>query len=157
LKPRDLIAAGDILLGANQHRPSQAALRRAVSTYYYAIFHFLARECADLLIGGESAHRSDQAWRQVYRSLEHGHAHTRCKDRAMTRLFPKEIEDFASAFVTMQDRRHDADYDPMARFSKSEVQDGRLLVEGAIGNFRTVAVQHRRAFCAYVLLRKRTA
>jgi hypothetical protein len=156
LKPPDLIAAGDILLDANSHRPSQAALRRAVSTYYYAIFHCLARECADLLIGGDHSRRSDPAWRQVYRSLEHGHAHTRCRDRAMMRLFPKEIEDFASVFVTMQDKRHEADYDPMARVSKPDVELARRLVEGVIGNFRKVPVQHRRVFCAYVLLRKRT-
>jgi hypothetical protein len=156
LKPPDLIKAGDILLGANSHRPSQAALRRAVSTYYYALFHCLARECADLLIGATKSRRSDRAWRQVYRALEHGHAHTRCKDRSFMKSFPKEIEDFATTFVIMQDMRHDADYDPMASFSKSQAEVAGRLVTGAIGSFRKVPVQHRRAFCAYVLLRKRT-
>jgi hypothetical protein len=35
--------------------------------------------------------------------------------------FPKEIEDFANAFLAMQDKRHSADYDPHAKFTKSEV------------------------------------
>jgi hypothetical protein len=70
--------------------------------------------------------------------------------------FPKEIEDFATTFVTMQDMRHDADYDPMASFSKSQAEVAGRLVTGAIESFRKVPVQHRRAFCAYVLLRKRT-
>ena len=107
-------------------------LRRAVSSCYYALFHCLARECADLLIGGGGSARSEEAWTQVYRSLEHNPAKERCKDKEMIKKFPSEIEDFANTFVTMQTKRHNADYNPSASFVKSVVKSDIILVEQAI-------------------------
>lgn len=130
--------------------------RRAVSSCYYALFHCLARECANLLIGGEGSNRSPEAWNQVYRSLEHGHAKQSCANKAMIRKFPKGIEDFSNAFVTMQQKRHEADYDPSATFAKSAVESDIGLVEEAIRKFKQVPVKDRRAFCAYVLLKPRS-
>lgn len=133
-----------------------ACCRRAMSSCYYALFHCLARECADLLIGGSGSDRSPEAWRQVYRSLDHGSAKDRCKDNNIVSKFPKGIEDFANTFVTMQAKRHDADYDPYAKFAKSSVLSDIALVEQAIKNFKSCKTKDRRAFCAYVLLKKRS-
>ena len=132
-----------------------ACCRRAVSSAYYALFHCLARECADLLIGGSNSARSQEAWRQVYRSLDHGPCKDRCKDKAMIKRFPKGIEDFANAFVTLQERRHIADYDPFATFVKSSVEADIAIAEQALNDFRAESTKDRRAFCAYVLLKKR--
>ncbi len=44
--------------------------RRAVSTAYYAVFHALARLCADELIGKNG--RSSRDYERVYRALDHG-------------------------------------------------------------------------------------
>jgi hypothetical protein len=75
----------------------------------------------------------------------------------MMKKFPKEIEDFANAFVAMQTKRHDADYSPQALFVKSDVQTDIDTVENVIRSFRTAHVRDRRAFCAYVLLRNRSS
>lgn len=74
----DLISAAEALLASNKGRPTTASRNRAMSTAYYAMFHCLAQDCADLLIGRTSSSRSAGAWRQVYRSLEHGLAKTQC-------------------------------------------------------------------------------
>ncbi|MGH7069379.1 MAG: hypothetical protein ACREFO_05130 [Acetobacteraceae bacterium] len=116
----------------------------------------MARECANLLIGGTGPDRSLEAWRQVYRSLEHGSAKDRCRDSNMIRKFPKGIEDFANTFVTMQAKRHDADYAPYVKFDKSSVASDIVLVEQAINDFKSSKTKDRRAFCAYVLLKKRS-
>ncbi len=58
-------------------RPTQANLRRAVSTAYYAVFHSLAQTAADMLIGRKRT--SD--WHQVYRALEHGNAKNACLNK----------------------------------------------------------------------------
>ena len=50
-------------------KPRQTDLKRAVSTTYYAMFNFLARECADLFIGTGAARKS-LPWVQVHRALE---------------------------------------------------------------------------------------
>lgn len=127
-------------------------LRRATSSAYYALFHALARQCADLIVGGPGARRSRPAWRQTYRAVEHGAARGACVDQRITR-FPEAIQDFANAFVTMQAKRHKADYDPSARFAKFEVAQDIATARQAILAFHTAPLQDRRAFCVWVLLK----
>lgn len=132
-------------------------MRRAVSAVYYALFHCLARNCADTLVGGYGADRSKPAWRQVYRSLEHGFAKNACSDKQILNKFPQKIQNFAITFVTMQDKRHSADYDPAApTFLKSDVVQDIETADRALADFRSVQIKDRRAFAAHVLLRKRS-
>lgn len=153
MKPGDLIAVARLLIEGSNGKPSQAALRRAVSTTYYALFHLLAQTGADLFVGGPGAKRSDQAWRQVYRALEHGKAKNACKNEEMLCKFPKVIEDFGNMFVTMQEKRHLADYDPHATFSKSSVLTDIAATAKVIGDFSKAPIKDRRAFAAYVLFK----
>ena len=110
-------------------RPRQSDLRRAVSTTYYALFHQICRNNADLLIGGKSANRSDPAWRQAYRSVNHGHTRKACGNRTVMSRFPTEIEDFAYEFVQAQIKRHDADYNPLP-FAPLSSTDGQQPGKG---------------------------
>ena len=151
MRPRDLLETAVILLLSSNGRPTTASLCRALSSTYYALFHCLAYECANLLIGGTKSLRSEPAWRQVYRSLNHGFASGKCTQTDNLKKFPKEIEDFATTFVTMQRKRHSADYDPLYRVLKSEVAADIALSKDAIQKFCAAPVKHRRAFCAYVL------
>lgn len=107
------------------------------------------------MIGGNGSSRSDGAWRQVYRALEHGNAKSRCNNSGMIKKFPKQIEDFANLFVQMQVKRHSADYDPFEIFVKSVVENDIDQVEQAIKDFNLAPKSDRLAFCAYVLLRER--
>ena len=102
MKPADFIATARDLANANSKgRPRETNLRRAVSTTYYALFHGLATCCADMLVGGPGANRSQPAWRQAYRALQHRDAKQRCESQAISR-FPGELQDFAIQFVAMQ-------------------------------------------------------
>lgn len=71
--------------------------------------------------------------------------------------FPKAIEDFGSTFIAMQEKRHAADYDPFISMTKSAVYFDIVVAEQAIDAFKQVPVKHRRAFCAYVLLKDRSS
>ena len=73
----------------------------------------------------------------------------------MMSKFPKEIQDFGNSFVTMQAKRHNADYEPTARFAKSEVVEDIKAVAEAIQAFNKTEVKDRRAFAAYVLFKNR--
>ncbi|MBC6428578.1 MAG: hypothetical protein GDA55_05055 [Cellvibrionales bacterium] len=84
-------------------RPRQVDLRRAVSTTYYALFHTVCRSAADLLIGANPASRSNPAWRQMYRAINHGPAKIACS-RQKIKEFPQSIQGFAAAFVDAQDK-----------------------------------------------------
>ena len=148
----DLLAAARQLAGApSGTSPSQASLRRAVSTTYYALFHCLAENCADMLVGVSGSGQSRPAWHQAYRALEHGRAKQRA-DQDRLRRFPQEIQDFAKWFAEMQERRQTADYDPSASFTQSGVIEDIDLAEQRIAQFRQAPERDRRAFAAYVLM-----
>ena len=151
MRPLDFIRTARDLTTTSSRRPRQANLRRAVSTTYYAMFHCLAGSCADLIVGGAGASRSKHAWRQTYRALDHRTSRKRCESQDI-RQFPVEIRDFANVFVDLQKKRHRADYDPYAVFSKLEVVQGIQEAEKIIGDFVRAPRKDRRAFAVYVLL-----
>jgi len=134
-------------------KPRQTDLKRAVSTTYYAMFNFLARECADLFIGTGAARKS-LPWVQVHRALEHGLAKNGCGQvRALG--FPIKIVRFADLFVSMQEVRHSADYDPWSRYTRTEVVGLIGTVDQTIKDFKSSLRPDRLAFATLVLLRKR--
>jgi uncharacterized protein (UPF0332 family) len=149
-----LLTARD-LSGSAGGKPRQANLRRAVSSTYYAMFHALARSCADMVVGGRGATRNDHAWRQVYRSLDHAAVKRACKNHQLMSRFPKEIEDFGNKFVEMQIKRHQADYDPAVRLNRSSVVQEIQDVEVVLRSLETCSTADRKAFAAHVLLRAR--
>lgn len=157
-QPLDYIRSARKLIGrGHSRRPRQSDLRRAISTAYYAMFHTLCINCADCLIGGTRAARSDRAWRQAYRAIEHGFAKSQCKNGSILARFPREVEDFAQAFVTLQEKRHDADYDPFARFSLTDAINAIDQAEGAIRGFKGVSISDRRAFAAWTAMKHRNS
>lgn len=154
MDPDDLLDAAKHL-ASRKGKPRQAFLKRAVSTAYYAMFHCLAKTCADLLIGGTGAQRSEEAWTQVYRALDHGAVRNVCSNSQTMRVFPQRIQDFGNTFVSMQKKRHDADYDPQCSVFKSAVLADISSVETVIADFAATAVKDRRAFAAAILFKKR--
>lgn len=151
MDPRDLIktARGMAVLGPQQ--PTQADLRRAISTAYYALFHCLALSGADLLIGAER----DSAWHQVYRALEHGKTVRICDDDQRMAEFPESIRKFASAFVILQRERQQADYALEVRYNETFVLEEIDRAEKAINHYERAGVQDRRRFVALALFRQR--
>lgn len=152
MSPLDLLKTAEILLKAGDNRPIQANLRRAQSTIYYALFHTLAKTCADLLMGGTGAARSHVAWRQTYRALNHKPTKEACRKGQIVGKFPDAIRDFANTFVTMQAKRHLADYDSFTKFTKFEVAADVELARQAMTDCAQATVKHRRS-CAYVLFK----
>ena len=159
MNPDDLIRIAEHLASGGVRgrigRPVQAELRRAVSATYYALFHALSRCCANMLVGATPASRSQQAWRQVYRALEHGHAKNQCSNRNMLSRFPQKMQEFAGLFVAMQRQRQDADYDPYAQFFRSNVLRFIDQAKEAISEFGDTDARDQRAFAVHVLFRVR--
>ena len=159
MNSRDLISIArrlaDGSVSGHSGRPRQTDLCRAVSDAYYALFHALARCCADMLAGSAPTNRDRSAWRQTYRSLEHGLARNQCSNRVAMSRFPVEIQRFGETFVTMQRLRHQADYDPEMGFARSRVTQLIDRTEDVIAVLNTADRGQRRAFAIYVLFRAR--
>ena len=152
----DFIAlAKELAGGSGQDSLGQARLRRAVSAAYYALFHCLANCCADLLVGRPESDRSEPAWNQAYRALQHGTAKARCNNRGLIQRFPLEIREFADQFVRLQGKREVADYDPSLILVQSEVIADLERAEQCIAQFNRAPDKDRRAFAVYILLNLR--
>ena len=151
MNSHDLIETARGLTELSPRRPSQANLRRAVSTAYYAVFHCLAATVADALMGKG---RSD-AWHQTYRALEHGSARRACKNKEALAGFPSGIQSFAETFSDLQRARHQADYALDGRYDKLDVLADIEAAEAAIGWLEAADIRHRRRFAAHVLFKRR--
>jgi hypothetical protein len=141
----DLLALAGRLAKASPTRPRQADLQRAVSTAYYALFRAVARNAADCFVGTVRANRPDRAWGQVFRALEHGFAKSAC-EVARNMTFPQDIKDCADAFADLQKARHDADYDPHHRLTRTDAIEAVEKAREAIAALRRAPVNDRRAF-----------
>ena len=157
MEPLDLIATARDLAGTpGGPLPRQTNLRRAVSTTYYALFHCLANNCADMLVGADASNRDEPAWEQTYRALQHGTAARRCDSQGIAR-FPGEIKFLAAKFVDMKTKRESADYAAESDLTPAEVIADINDSEAAISRFRQATARDRRGFAVYVLLPWRTA
>jgi hypothetical protein len=95
----------------------EADLRRGVSTAYYALFHLLVHEAMARIVADPTL-RS-----RVGRSLEHAKMKQVCQEYSGATIvagvltvkagvaIPTQLRDIGTAFVDLQQARHDADYD----------------------------------------------
>lgn len=124
---------------AGQASPGPAHRRRSVSTAYYALFHALLRRAADEFAGPD---RRDAAhYTLLYRAFTHSRMKQVCEeiDKPNLRAGYREklkrtsvsvpIRYLATAFVELQEARHQADYDPQAAMSDADAQRACGLAE----------------------------
>ena len=136
--------------------PTQADLRSAISTAYYAAFHFVMAQCADLLTCDPGGQVLGRAWRQVYRSIKHVDVRNACNAAADASYgFPAEIQSFAVLYPNMRRLREEADYDPAKRiFNAQHVMAKISDVDFAIQQLSNVNEAHRRAFAIHVAVKR---
>lgn len=108
-----------------RHR-EQAALRRAVSSAYYALFHALCTVCADGLVGWSQA----DLVAAVYRNIDHAPARRRLLGPEAATISP-DIRKIGVHFATLQDRRHLADYAPPSKEAMLNRRDVLVTIEEA--------------------------
>lgn len=145
----------DIALRLAEGSPTQADLRRAISSVYYAIFHAICQSNADTLAGDNPQDRDRMAWRQAYRALEHGYARQRCRQARTDGRFSAAVQSLADFFADTQSLRNLADYDPGRTFSQQQVLVAIAEAIAHVEAFRAVPTRERRAFAVFVLMRER--
>lgn len=111
-------------------RPREDNLRRAVSTAYYALFHFLVDQGCRFIVPG----RDQRPLRGVLaRAFEHGAMKKASTSFASGNLpakllpglagspIPPDLRRIAETFRVLQEMRQAADYDPLRRFWRRDV------------------------------------
>ena len=148
----DLLAiAGQLVLG-NAGLPKQVALRRAVSSAYYAVFHAQAQSNADALIGSS---KDGRTWHRVYRALEHVAA-KKVLVALVTGDKTHPALNFAQAFVDLQEKRHEADYDPACSFDTMEAALLVLKASDGIANLNALPRDIRLDLATRTLFKTRS-
>ena len=154
IDPRELIATCYKLVSqTGTSSPSEADLRRTISTAYYAMFHTLAASNAELIAGPFRSDMSSQAWERVYRRLDHGRAQNNL--RTILGQLSLNGENFARTFIDLQGLRQEADYDPGFSITGTRVVNLIELAETAISAFTQLSEEERRFIAAYSLFDRR--
>jgi uncharacterized protein (UPF0332 family) len=137
----DLLQQANHLATYEGPNPSQASLRRAVSTAYYALFHLLA-EAAALRWNG-----SPEARTGMQRGFQHGPMWNISKQfrkqswqdwHGNQQPVPLAIQRIAGAFVRLQEERHTADYDNHEQWSLTDVQATLDLARSAFQDWHSI-------------------
>lgn len=137
-----------------------------MSTAYYALFHWALRAAANRFMGPNN--EKSAGYSLIYRSFDHRYMRTVCealnvstlKDNLKRQLgrsaVSQDIRTFASAFPTLQDARHLADYDPQAVFSPADVSSLISSADAAMEAFDRAAADEQADVLALMLVRARS-
>jgi hypothetical protein len=139
-------------LGEKSER-SLTLRRRAVSTAYYAVFHALAKLCADELLGAPSDRRSEEYIR-VYRSLEHGTLKAAFKAAPLNRI--GTLQKIGSRVVELQSERIRSDYrPPQSLYTRGQCRDLVESAKSAVGAIAALSQSDRRSLAVSLLFKNR--
>lgn len=150
-------------LNPGDPQPSETDLRRAVSAGYYALFHAVALRAARHAL----PRSPDEAVQRLARSVGHSairdvsswlsgrgappqHLKVLFREAADERL-PLRL---ASDLLDAQERRHEADYDHLAEFSRANVEVLLVSIELRLANLELMGDRAAfDVFYAAILLR----
>ena len=151
----DLISAGRATLTPQPPatQPAPAAIRRAISTAYYAAFHALTASNADVLVGPAHDQLTADAWMRIYRGLNHNHTKAQLQQNRTSLSTDAQI--FADLFRDLQNERHNADYNPRAIFTAQTATTWLNKAEAAITDFLRTSQSERTAVAILTLTRGR--
>lgn len=161
----DLLAQAERLARIDRRRPKQANLRRAVSSAYYALFHFLVDQSSRFLVSGP---QREGLRHQLARGFDHGHMKKAAQAfaapnagqnpwRAVLGAAPSAaLVEVALAFSALQEARHEADYDLARLFTRGEVEAFVARARDAFAHWGDVAgTAEGEAFLVALLVRGR--
>jgi hypothetical protein len=127
--------------------------RRAVSTAYYAVFHALAKLCANELVGARTDVRS-QEYIRVYRSLEHGTLKTAFNAAPLNRV--ALLQRIGSSVVELQSERIRSDYlPPQSLYTRDQCRDLVESAKSAVGAIAALSQSDRRSLVVSLLFKNR--
>ena len=139
----------------------QADLKRVISTAYYSLFHFVMRAVADEFVGARQ--RRSVRYALVHRSIDHRtlrdlavEARKRQASQRYAAYVPKggfeaKLVEFSESVSALRDKRHAADYDPLARFTAADAGKAIDTARDAIRQFGEADEEQRKMYLSLLL------
>jgi uncharacterized protein (UPF0332 family) len=140
----DLLDQAEHLARLDPRRPKQVNLRRAISSAYYALFHLLAAEASSLYAA------EPEIASRISRTLNHGEMKKTSLMIANGKLpraiqlpsggysAPADLKVVAKTFVSLQEARHEADYDVSRIVKRQEVLESVESARQAFGAWERI-------------------
>jgi uncharacterized protein (UPF0332 family) len=132
----------------------QVDRRRAISAAYYAVFHAVLTELADIFVGPEL--RKNIRYTLAYRHVDHRQLEflsnqviKQRPDKKYEPFFPDggfddAIRKFSSLVVKLKGDRNSADYDPSHRVKIADARAAISQARSAIESLKTAPEEHRQ-------------
>jgi len=145
--------------------PRQADVRRAISAAYYAVFHAFLTAAADEVVG--KTKRNTREYGLAYRSINHQWLRDLCKPVAAGNVggkvalnappggFGSNLQAAATAVLELQERRHEADYDPLLRVKTADAVLAVRTARSAIRRLSKAPAGKRKRFLLLLLFQPR--
>ncbi len=126
--------------------------RRCVSASYYAVYHRLAKAFADAFIGADPAVRTDNAWIEVYRGLDHATCIEACGLAIkMNVQFPTGLLNVAGEIKQLHKARLNADYNPRQTITARDAEMLFGLATECVEQINQCADRDLKAFGVWML------
>ncbi|UFS73719.1 hypothetical protein LPB73_17455 [Tardiphaga sp. 37S4] len=167
LNPEHLFEQADgLIVPPAAGPPRQVNVRRAISAAYYGLFHATLAAAADQFIGVTK--RTASQYGLVYRSVDHRTLRNLCDEVTKQTLsakyqphqppngFGTNIVAFATAVSQLQEKRHEADYNPMVRMKSLDAALAIKTARAALASFQKASARRRRAFLTLLLFPPRS-
>jgi hypothetical protein len=127
----ELLVQAQFLASLDPHSPTQANLRRAVSSAYYAVFHLFSAEVAAQIVSSGPSGLRERTQRALNHATMYKAAASFSQSGARPANLPAdivlsgplspELVSIAQGFKLLQDERHAADYNVNQRFDRISV------------------------------------
>ncbi len=137
----DLLRLANSLADPALSDPEQVWLRRSISTSYYTLFHLLVGEAVQAWSGSPAARLG------LERAFQHQNMNgvSRAVGQGSWRGWSTppppvatELRDVATAFVDLQDARHQADYDNAKTWTPREAREKITVAQTAFQNWEKI-------------------
>ena len=152
-----VIDAGELIDAAStlieDTNPTQAKLRRGMSTLYYALFHRLASSNADVLVGDPAQNPAE--WERVYRALDHGSIRRLQNNQGVIKKFSSDMRGFLERFCELQRARNQADYSPLESVTKYSARWYVVCASRAVELFNQATKSEKLALAVHLLIGER--
>lgn len=143
----DLLAQAKHLATREPKKPKQASLRRAVSSAYYALFHFLIDRATGRLVRGYDRQElrgvlgrafQHAEMKEAAKSFAGGTPKAHIAPALLRNAVQEPLRDVADAFVRLKEARYGADYDRGRNFTRREALDLVDSARKAVSDWKSV-------------------
>jgi hypothetical protein len=157
----ELLDTAKYLLRRNKNKPSQADIRRSISTVYYSLFHRLIEDATSYLL-------VDTVQQQALaRTFSHAIMKEVCELVTKQPLppllvpffgtsVPEELKQVAETFVDLQEWRHDADYDLSLTITRNQGRERIDDLKEVFAAWKLVPASIAHPFLLILLIGKRS-